>query len=305
MNKDLQVLVQNTKTGEIYETEEYFSVLGGFNVYEPSAKEKKEYGENLRNQQALTRELGGFVKVLYYNNEILYGNELGLSKATVTRLLMLSTYLDYDNCLVLEIPKTKKQAKDVEYMKRKDIQEVLGLKQKAFCDFLKEITEAKILIKEDKIYKLSSDYFYRGETSKDVYFSRMYVDTVRELYVNTSTRKHSTLSYVFQLMPFVHWKTNILVKDRMSNIENMEHLNMYDICELLGLETSKTSINNMKKELLSFRVVRDGKELYLFNYLKVGGAKGSKESFVINPLVYNAMSDFNDFKQVMVNMWVD
>ena len=243
--------------------------------------------------------------MLYYNNEILYGNELGLSKATVTRLLMLSTYLDYDNCLVLEIPKTKKQAKDVEYMKRKDIQEVLGLKQKAFCDFLKEITEAKILIKEDKIYKLSSDYFYRGETSKDVYFSRMYIDTVRELYVNTSTRKHSTLSYVFQLMPFAHWKTNILVKDRMSNIENMEHLNMYDICELLGLETDKKAVSFMKKELLSFRVVRDGKELYLFNYLKVGGAKGSKESFVINPLVYNAMSDFNDFKQVMVNMWVD
>ena len=305
MNKDLQVLVQNTKTGEIYETEEYFSVLGGFNVYEPSAKEKKEYGENLRNQQALTRELGGFVKVLYYNNEILYGNELGLSKATVTRLLMLSTYLDYDNCLVLEIPKTKKQAQEVEYMKRKDIQEVLGLSKNAFDTFMKEITKANILIKEDKKYKLSSDYFYRGETSKDIYFSRMYIDTVRELYVNTSTRKHSTLSYVFQLMPFVHWKTNILVKDRMSNIENMEHLNMYDICELLGLETSKTSINNMKKELLSFRVVRDGKELYLFNYLKVGGAKGSKESFVINPLVYNAMSDFNDFKQVMVNMWVD
>lgn len=305
MNKDLQVLVQNTKTGEIYETEEYFSVLGGFNVYEPSAKEKKEYGENLRNQQALTRELGGFVKVLYYNNEILYGNELGLSKATVTRLLMLSTYLDYDNCLVLEIPKTKKQAQEVEYMKRKDIQEVLGLSKNAFDTFMKEITKANILIKEDKKYKLSSDYFYRGETSKDIYFSRMYIDTVRELYVNTSTRKHSTLSYIFQLMPFVHWKTNILVKDRMSNIENMEHLNMYDICELLGLETSKTSINNMKKELLSFRVVRDGKELYLFNYLKVGGAKGSKESFVINPLVYNAMSDFNDFKQVMVNMWVD
>ena len=305
MNKDLQVLVQNTKTGEIYETEEYFSVLGGFNVYEPSVKVKKEYRENLRNQQALTRELGGFVKVLYYNNEILYGNELGLSKATVTRLLTLSTYLDYDNCLVLEIPKTKKQAQEVEYMKRKDIQEVLGLSKNAFDTFMKEITKANILIKEDKKYKLSSDYFYRGETSKDIYFSRMYIDTVRELYVNTSTRKHSTLSYIFQLMPFVHWKTNILVKDRMSNIENMEHLNMYDICELLGLETSKTSINNMKKELLSFRVVRDGKELYLFNYLKVGGAKGSKESFVINPLVYNAMSDFNDFKQVMVNMWVD
>ena len=149
MNKDLQVLVQNTKTGEIYETEEYFSVLGGFNVYEPSAKEKKEYGENLRNQQSLTRELGGFVKVLYYNNEILYGNELGLSKATVTRLLMLSTYLDYNNCLVLEIPKTKKQAKDVEYMKRKDIQEVLGLSKNAFDTFMKEITKANILIKED------------------------------------------------------------------------------------------------------------------------------------------------------------
>lgn len=271
----------------------------------PPKESNREYIQNLRSQQALTRELGGFVKVLYYNNEILYEDNLGLSKATVTRLLMLSTYLDYDNCLVLEIPKTKKQAQEVEYMKRKDIQEVLGLKQKAFCDFLKEITEAKILIKEDKVYKLSSDYFYRGETSKDIYFSRMYVNTVRELYVNTPTRRHSTLSYVFQLMPFVHWKTNIIVRDRMSNVEDMQHLNIYDICELLGLETDKKAVSKMKKELLSFRVIRDGKELYLFNYLKVGGAKGSKESYVINPLVYNSMSDLNDFKQVMVNMWVD
>ena len=303
--KNLQVVVHNTETGELFFTEEHFSKLGGFTTYEPSKEQKKQYYNNLKCQQTLSKELGGFVKVLYYNNVILYGNNLELSKSTVTRLLMLSTYLDYDNKLVLELPKTKKQAEEVEPMKRKDIQEVLGLSKNAFDKFMTEITRANILIKDGKVYKLSSEYFYRGETSKDIYFSKMYVDTIRELYANTSTRKHSTLSYVFQLMPFVHWKTNIIVADRMSSVDDMKQLNIYEICELLGLEVNKDAVNKMKKELLSFKITRDGKELYLFNYLIVGGANGKRECYVINPLVYNSMSDMNDFKEVMNHMWVN
>ena len=305
MDKNLQVVVHNMETGEMFYTDEHFSKLGGFTVYEPSQEFKKKYYRNLKNQQSLSRELGGFVKVFYCNNEVLYGEDLGLSKSTVTRLLMLSTYLDYDNKLVLEPPKTKKQAEQIEPMKRKDIQEVLGLADKAFKTFMKEIANANILIKDGKIYKLSSEYFYRGETSKDICFSKMYVNTVRELYVNTSTRKHSTLSYVFQLIPFVHWKTNIIVADRMSSVDDMKQLNIYEICELLGLEVNKDAVNKMKKELLSLKITRNGEELYLFNYLIVGGANGKKECYVINPLIYNSMSDMNDFKEVVNHMWVN
>lgn len=306
MDKNLQIVVHNTETGELFYTEEHFSKLGGFTTYEPSNEAKKKYRKNLRNQQSLSRELGGFVKVLYYNNEVLYGNDLELSRATVTRLLMLSTYLDYDNNLVLEPPKTKKQAEEeINPMKRKDIQYVLGLGDKPFKTFMKEITHANILIKEGKVYKLSSEYFYRGETSKDIYFSKMYVDTVRELYASTSVRKHSTLSYVFQLMPFVHWKTNIIVADRVCGVDDMKQLNIYDICELLGLETTKASVSSIKKELLSFKITRAGEELYLFNYLVVGGANGERECYVVNPLVYNSMSDMNDFKEVVGHMWVN
>ena len=44
--KNLQVVVHNTETGELFFTEEHFSKLGGFTTYEPSKEQKKQYYNN-------------------------------------------------------------------------------------------------------------------------------------------------------------------------------------------------------------------------------------------------------------------
>ena len=243
--------------------------------------------------------------VLYFNNEKLYGEELNLSKSTVSRLLMLATYMDFENRIVKEVPKTKNQAKEVEYMKRKDIQNTLGLKARAFSDFITEITNAGILIKDDKGYYLSVEYFRKGNIAQDNYFSKMYVETVRQVYLSTPVRKHSTLSYIFQLMPHVHWKTNYIVKDRMCGLDEIETMDLKEICSVLGLETTKTSVNNMKKELLSFKLTFDNEQYYLFNMMTQSSEKGKRTWFVVNPLLYNSMTDYNDFQEIAKALWVN
>ena len=45
--KNLQVVVHNTETGELFFTEEHFSKLGGFTTYEPSKEQKKQYYNNV------------------------------------------------------------------------------------------------------------------------------------------------------------------------------------------------------------------------------------------------------------------
>ena len=203
--KNLSILVRNDDTGEIFETDERMSAQGSFTICEPSTEEQKKHQENLRNQKSLSKELGGFVKVLYYNNEVLFDEQLGLSKSTITRLMMLSTYLDFNNVLVKELPKRRQTAdKTHEPMERRDIQNVLILEKTAFTVFMKEVEACGILIKCDDCYKLSSDVFYKGEMSRDVCFTKMYVETVRELYrsvvLTGGVRAHSTLSFVFQLI---------------------------------------------------------------------------------------------------------
>lgn len=42
------------------------------------------------------RELGGFIHVCYVKNELLFNN-LNLTRPTITRLIYLATYIDYNN----------------------------------------------------------------------------------------------------------------------------------------------------------------------------------------------------------------
>ena len=305
LKKNLKVILQDTLTGEVYDTYEMCSPLASVNVSEPTSREQREYYENLNAHKAMSKTLGGFVMVLYFNNEKLYGEELNLSKSTVSRLLMLATYMDFENRIVKEVPKTKNQAKEVEYMKRKDIQNTLGLKARAFSDFITEITNAGILIKDDKGYYLSVEYFRKGSIAQDNYFSKMYVETVRQVYLSTPVRKHSTLSYIFQLMPYVHWKTNYIVKDRMCGLDEIETMDLKEICGVLGLETTKDSVKKMKKELLSFKLIFDNEQYYLFNMMTQSSEKGKRTWFVVNPLLYNSMTDYNDFQEIAKALWVN
>lgn len=302
--KNLEIKVQDRNTGEIYDTYQTCSPLANIHVSEPTSAERMKYYQNLNDHRAMAKSLGGFIMVLYYNNCILYERDL-MSKASVTRLLMLATYMDFENRLVLEVPTTRKQAEEVEYMNRSDIQKVLNLKNTAFKAFMKEVTDSEILIKEGKTYRLSTEFFHKGEIARDMCFSKLYVGTMRELYNSTPAKKHSTLSYIFQLMPLVHWKTNYIVTNRMSGLEDMETLDIAGICAFLGLETSKSGLCNMKKELLSFRIERNGEYYYLFNMMTQTSKNGQRSWFIINPLIYNSMNDYSDFKEAVKATWVN
>jgi len=302
--KNLEIKVRDRNTGEIYDTYQTCSPLANIHVSEPTSAERMKYYQNLNDHRAMAKSLGGFIMVLYYNNCILYEQDL-MSKASVTRLLMLATYMDFENRLVLEVPTTRKQAEEVEYMNRSDIQKVLNLKNTAFKAFMKEVTDSEILIKEGKTYRLSTEFFHKGEIARDMCFSKLYVGTMRELYNSTPAKKHSTLSYIFQLMPLVHWKTNYIVTNRMSGLEDMETLDITGICAFLGLETNRKSTSFMKKELLSFRIERNGEYYYLFNMMTQTSKNGQRSWFIINPLIYNSMNDYSDFKEAVKATWVN
>lgn len=296
-------------TGEILE-ERRLKSNEHLKVVKQLTHEQHAHNMNRRQMESLSRALGGFVWVFYSNNELLFTSE-ELSKANVTRLMMLATYMNYDNALVHDIPTMRgsRFTNAIEYMTKKDIQQVLNLKDTMFKKFFKEVTATGILIQKDGHYCLSSNYFHRGEVNskrENIHcgYTRMFIHTVRQIYSGMKTTKHNLLSYVFQLIPCVHYSTNFICKDVASSYNTIEYMNIEEICKYLGLSTDKKNMNKFKKELMSIHIDCNGQMAHLINEVIYNNSTTSKQRFVFNPCVVTSISQREEINNIMQSLFI-
>ena len=207
------------------------------------------------------KELGGYLHVCYVKNQLLF-NALNLKPATISRFLYLATYIDYNNREENVLVKHGKNNK-IEYMTKKDIQKVLKLTKKPFYEFINEIKEKGLLFEiNGKIY-LNPTYVNKGKNNfKNKEYTRMFIKTTRELYENCTSRQHKQLSYIYQLLPFIHYESNILCKNpQEKEIELLDKLYFTDICRILGLNDSCHATDKLKKDLRRFYVTLNEKKI--------------------------------------------
>lgn len=127
-------------TGEVLE-ERKLNKNEQLKVVRKITPKQREHHKNKWDMQAMTRSLDGFVWVFYFNNELLFSKEV-VSKANVTRLMMLATYMNYNNQLIIGdetlSEKIIKFNNDTTYMSKKDVQQVLNLKiERSNCSLKK------------------------------------------------------------------------------------------------------------------------------------------------------------------------
>lgn len=154
--------------------------------------------------------------------------------------MYLATYIDYNDREENVLVKYTKNNK-IEYMNKRDVKYLLNLGDTAFKSFYKEIKEKELLFEANgKIY-LNPVYVNKGKSNfKDKEYARMFIDTTRELYENCKPRQHKHLSYVYQLLPFLHYETNILCKNPEEiDINKLDKLHFTDICRMLNLSNDK------------------------------------------------------------------
>lgn len=301
----------NPVTGEVFE-ERTLNSNEKLKIVRNLTPEQQKFNENKWGMEGLTRSLGGFTWVFYLNNELLFNNDT-LSKANVSRLMMLATYMNYDNALVLDDVVSEKIVKfkgAVEYMNKRDIQRVLNLKDTMFKKFYREVIVAGILIEKSGRFYLSKEHFYKGEVDSKreeivCGYTRMFVSTVRQIYKSMKTSKHNLLSYVFQLIPCVHYSTNFLCKDVASSYTSIEYMNIEDICKYLGLSTDKGNMRKLKKELMAIHVECSGRKAHLINEVIYSSSTNSKQRFVFNPHVVTSISQREEINQIMKSLFVE
>ena len=187
------------------------------------------------------KEYGEFVWLLYNVNQAL---DWGITPDTLTRLIYISTYMTYDNKLVLPSGRS---------IRHKDLQKLLGVSERCCRTFWESVTSAQIITesKEGCLY-LNTALFHKGTMKKDisVYRMRLYINGIRSIYEESSPREHKFLSYLFQAIPFVNCNYNMLCFNAAeTNLNNVKAMQMKDYCEIIGYspENDRRLKSTMKK----------------------------------------------------------
>lgn len=173
------------------------------------------------------KEHGSFVWLLYNAGKAL---DLGIAPDDLTRLIFISTYMDYNNRLMLS---------ENRLMRKSDVQKILKTSEKTFYRFWKAITDVGLLEVQadtEELY-LNTGIFRRGSAIKneDVDRVRLYRRSIRTLYNQAKVREHKLLSYLFQAIPFVNINYNIICYNPTeTDLDLIEPMTMGDYCNIIG-----------------------------------------------------------------------
>lgn len=241
------------------------------------------YLEEKKEMQTASELLGGYVHMCYIKNELLFDN-LNVQPATITRVIYLATYLEYNyknnGLLVVKGLRDKHIP-----MTRKVMQSKLGLTDKTFSRFLKDAKDNMLLFETEEAMYLNPEYFSKGKCEFDSKeYTRLYIDPIRNLFDNSKVTQHKRLSYIFRLIPFIHYETNVICYNpNETNGKLIKDMQLSDICDLFNIDRSNG--NKFKKDLLKFYVTLIGEKFYFFKYVNVEGLAKDRSYFVVNPYV--------------------
>ena len=248
--------------------------------------------KNKEKMGKLTEELGGFY-MLYYNDS-LFDNRIDVKH--ICRIIFLATFLEYDtNRLV------KRDGRINKPLTEKDIKKELRLDKKTYKSFKDEMLNNDIMtIDESGIY-LSTNYFKKGNVIQDGRnFSRVYVNTVRELYYQISGRQHKTLSHLFRLLPYCDYEYNTISMKPNTEEALDTTLTKEDIAELLNLDLK--TYEKVERSLMDLKITIQGDMYYVIGSVTFGRGRDKRRFYVINPLIYNSGSSFDDLHSVWTKL---
>ena len=242
------------------------------------AKQKYELqGVEIQKQY---KKYGSFVWLLYNACQVL---DLGIQPDELTKLIYISTYMGYNNRLMVS---------EDESMTKKQMREILRVSEDTFHKFYTSLTNTGILSEDiDKCLYLNTSIFKRGAIKDvkdiDCNRTRLYIKSIRSLYTQAKISEHKLLSYLFQAIPFVNVNYNILCFNPLENdLQKVKPMIMKDFCVIIGY--SQDNDRRLKTKLKGLRL----QQLPVFSF--VDNADGL--FCYINPNVYYAGNKWEEVK---------
>lgn len=233
----------------------------------------------------LNDNIGNFF--FYFYNKL---DEVDISPQYKVRFLYLASYLDYNNDDIISRGKYNVKIR----MNRQNLKDILKLSDSEFRKTLKALTDNKLIYEQDKHYKLNISCTIKGNLDKSISdYTRIFIETIRNLYIKTPSKNHKQLYYIFKILPHVNLQFNIPCKNIDCDVLNeVVPLNLSEICDILGMDS--TNRNRLWKFLRGFEI--DG------NYMLCKHEVDDLNFICINPRLFYAGTRIENI-EYMVNVF--
>lgn len=204
-------------------------------------------------------ENGGFIIAFFKQLNTIEQRFPTLSKQDTARLLFIGTFIAWEtNRLQADNGRS--------IIDRKKLEGLVEMSTKRFKEFFRRIEDEGI-IRETESGELfiNPTIFYRGEMKKHPYdisdykYTRIFKETVRDLYKQFKGRTLAQLAVVYSVIPFLNFNTNIVSFNPEETDEDLiEPMNLDNLAELLGYADA----SSLKRTLNRIKV--DGKPVFGF-----------------------------------------
>lgn len=208
-------------------------------VYSESGSKKIENNKRVKLSekelhQYLKSEVGNF---FFYFYSVL--DEIDIAPQYKVRFLYLASYLDYNNDSIIDRGRCNIKIR----INRQNLIDILCLKDREFRNTLNVLTKHNLIIKDGKHYNINTECGIKGNIPKGSNgFTRVFIDTIRKLYIDCDTKSHKQLYYIFKLLPYVNKQFNIPCRNVECDIlGDIVPLSLKDICGIIGFDSSSTN----------------------------------------------------------------
>lgn len=281
----LQVLDIDDATGEVK-----FLDMQTVSVMDVRVLEgyKKKKALETRQELAARQSKNPFVWEIYELSKLRWPD---VAPANITRMMFLSTYLSRDGFLV---------SAGHQPLTRDDLPDLLQCSERQFYNFWRDMKSAGVFVEKDERICSDGSKFFKGDlgggrevakmAEDGLYVMRLYVNGVRELYKKATAKSLKTLSYIFQILPFVNREYNVVCRNPLeTDLQKIEPMTLGEFCEIVGYDSKNAY--RMSKQLFSPTFMVGKSEQRAVRYVLDKSLDRESYSIFINPNVYYAGSN--------------
>lgn len=252
------------------------TVPNGTRFQTPATQRKIKNRKEAKNRDYFKRRFTDFAGAYFF---IKSDTVFELSAITLSRLIYLITYVNYDN----KIMRTQKTP-----MKKEDIPKILNVSQSTATRFLKEVIPKYITFDEKDNLILSNDFCIRGKLDKKqfVKYQQLYVEGIRNLYNSTDRGAQKALGYLMLLLPYINVEYNIACNQDCiyeTEIENIELISISDFCNLINYDV--THVNELVYALNRICITHRGRKERICSIV-YDGINNLNANICINPHIF-------------------
>ena len=265
----MNVVLVDLETGEILENFKGKTLK--------TIKQQREY--LVKYNEILTdNKYGDFVWCLYDVSKEYFPN---IKPQHIARMMYIISYLGYDGYLVYDNGRA---------ITKQGLLKKIKVARTQSEEFYDEMVANNIFIEQDgKIY-INACYFCKGSIKKITKhhksITRIYSNSIREIYESIPPALHKHLGYIFKVIPFVNTHYNILCSNPLESVyENIQPLSLNEFCNIIHYSEKH------KKEIvfsLCNEFYTNRQRAINFIHSDIKREKIHKNCIIINSRIYHA-----------------